>query len=58
VILCLYVAFNLMATFAGLLLVVPAAISFARSAANAVLLFYAFQLYGQLGGDMGAATML
>ena len=36
-----------------LLLVVPGAISFCRAAANAVLLFYAFQLYGRLAGDDG-----
>ena len=56
-VLSLYVAFNLMAGFGGLLLVVPGAISFCRAAANAVLLFYAFQLYGRLAGD-DAATML
>jgi hypothetical protein len=57
VVLSLYVAFNLMAGFGGLLLIVPGVISFCRAAANAVLLFYAFQLYGRLAGD-DAATML
>ena len=60
--LVLYVATNLFAFVAASFLIIPALMSFARAAANAVLLFYAHQLFVRLegGGAYGgvAAEML
>lgn len=46
-VLALYVSYNVFAGVGGLVLVVPGAIAFARAGANAVLLWYAWTLYGQ-----------
>jgi hypothetical protein len=53
VVLGLYTSFQIFAGFGGLLLVVPAAMAFARAAANGILLYYAFQLYMNLGSGSG-----
>lgn len=58
--LCLafYVSVQLFAGFAGLVLLLPALISFARAFGNGILFFHAYSLFVQLEGGADAMEML
>ena len=56
ILLGLYVCLNLFSGVAGLVVLLPAAMAFARAGAFGILLFHAYQLYLQLDG--GATDML
>ena len=58
VLLGLYVSLNLFSGVVGLVVLLPAMMSFARAGANGILLFHAYQLFQQLDGGAGAADML